>query len=164
MAAALAGCGPPVDLTGSPGALVSAEAWAPQDPADDPLADHRPADPSCAPGGWLVEDDRVEVQTGICHYLSLMQPIRAPVQAGDELGVLLWHQGLDAAEPAEAHVALLLDGVPVWETTASIPAPATLYEQWVTVDTSAPAGAPLVLHLHNHGDNTWAVAPVEHRW
>ncbi len=149
----LAGCA--VEL--EPGPLGHVEAWEALPPSEDPLPEHRPDEVSCAPGGWFVEDGRIEVQTGICDYVTLGQPLLREVREGDLVRVLAWHQGLDAAEPAEAHIALFVDGVRLWEAWAPIPSEATIFSETVAAPVDAPMGAPVILHLHNHGFNAWAV-------
>ncbi|MCB9665305.1 MAG: hypothetical protein H6732_14435 [Alphaproteobacteria bacterium] len=141
--------------------LVDHAAWAPLDPSDDPLAGHRPDGADCPVGGWYAEGRGVEVDTGRCAYLGLVQPSLAPVAVGDRLHVFAFHNGLTAPEPAEAHAAVLLGGSVLWETTLPIPSPATPLEAQLEAPVAAPVGAPVQLHLHNHGANTWTWVTLE---
>ena len=52
----------------------------------------------------------------------------------------------------------MLDGEPLWDVTVPIPAAAQLYDVTVPMDRDVPAGAEVVVHVHNHGGNTWRVA------
>lgn len=155
----LLGCRPSGDPQDSgppqPVPLVDAALWQPADAAADPLADHRPDEVSCAPQSWYVEYEGLEVDTTSCNYLSLSQPLLIPLSAGEPLEILAWHQSLLASEPAQAHLAVLIDGAVAWELTVDIPADPSVYEAEVAAPAEAAAGAPVVVHLHNHGGNTW---------
>ena len=151
----LAGCHDP-----GPGPLGDTQGWEARPEVEDPLPDHRPLDDACPPGGWY-ENGRLEIQMGICHYLTLGQPITRPVRAGDAVQVRAWHQGLDAAVRAEAHVALFIGDDLLWEQYAFIPSPAELFDAVVEAPADAEVGTMLTLHLHNHGFNAWAVSVPE---
>lgn len=150
------GCGQPVDLTPEPTAavaLVDHAAWSVA--TSDPLADHRPADAHCEKGSYDVEDDALEVQTGYCNYLVLDQASLAAVRTGDQLELLMLHADLDAAEAGKLHIALLWEDTIAWETTSAIPSSAKVFDLKWTAPADRPLGSRLVLHLHNHGFNSY---------
>jgi len=95
------------------------------------------------------------VETGYCNYITVAQPTLVDLEAGDELHITLWHNNLTAIEPYEAHVALLIDGTLLWETTTPVPNPAAVYDVTVPITMSAPVGSTVQYHLHNHGFNSW---------
>lgn len=135
--------------------LVDHDAW--QDElvaADDPWAEHRPAEVQCA-GGWAQETGGIEVDTGACNYLLLQQPIPFAIEEGDPVRLRMWWQTLASLEPATGHVAVLIDGELLWDEEVPIPGPADVRSLEFPSPRSAPAGATLTLHLHNHGTNTW---------
>jgi hypothetical protein len=144
MIAVLAGCVQPT--------LLVDDGWGPA--TADPVPEHAPTDADCA-FGWWVEEGLLEVDTGLCGYLTVGQPIGHPLNAGDVLTATLVHDALVAPEPAEAHVAVGLDGRLLWEATVAIPSSATVRGLELVVDERTPAGAELTLHLHNHGANNW---------
>jgi len=136
-------------------------AWTPVDAADDPLADHRPQSIDCPIAAWAEENGQLEVQTGVCNYLALAQPSQVAVAAGDRISVDLWHADLDAAEAASGHVAVLVAGELVGEATVEIPSEAAvLHFEWRS-ETPIPAGVPVLLHLHNHGYNSWTFVAID---
>ena len=140
--------------------LLDHQAWTALDAELDPLADHRPDPIECSIAGWYVENDKLEVDTFACNYVALTQPLLEDVEVGDTLALGLYHFDLLAPEPAVAHVAILIDGTIVWQREIEIPGgqmpgPAQVYDETFASPIAAPAGAPLVLHLHNHGQNTW---------
>ena len=132
-----------------------------QDAAEDSLADHRPADADCPDNSWYNEDGALEVETGYCSYLSLAQPSLADITAGDEVQLVLWHGDLVFEAPAQAHVAVSIDGEIIWEESVDIPAEAGIFDTRVTVPFDAPAGSTVEYHLHNHGYNTWTLLALE---
>ncbi|MCA9663459.1 MAG: hypothetical protein KC486_34330 [Myxococcales bacterium] len=131
-------------------------AWAPVAASDDPFADERPAEVVCAAeDGWRREAEGVEIDTGACNYLALSQPLPRALAAGEPLRISAWWQNLIATAPAEGHIAVAVDGVVVWEERVAIPGPADARDLIFAAPEGAPAGAPITLHLHNHGANTW---------
>jgi hypothetical protein len=148
------------ETTGTTGEFVSLidhELWAPLGTADDPLADHRPAEVDCKIAGWYIENEFLEIDTNFCNYLALGQPSLAAITEGQRVRLGFYHFDLVAPEPALAHIAMLADGELLWEQEIAIPGAAWVYEIEFEAPFSAPAGADLVFHLHNHGQNTWAL-------
>lgn len=145
---------------GGPVALVDHALWerAPLD--DDPFADHQPATVECDIAGWFLERGELEMNTGRCNYVWLDQPALTGVMRGDTLSLQLRHFDLTAPEPAEAHIALLLDGQIAWEQTLPIPHSAEVLNAEWTADRDIAAGATVGWHLHNHGQNTWTLAYI----
>ena len=141
--------------------LVDVDAWTGQSAANDSLPGHRPADVQCPSNSWYSEDGALEVETGYCNYLSLVQPSQAALKAGDTLHLVLWHGDLVFEQPATAHVAVTVAGKTVWETQVAIPAEANIYDLRVPVNFDAPAGSAVEYHLHNHGYNTWTLLQLE---
>jgi hypothetical protein len=141
--------------------LVDPMAWTPVPAQDDPLADHRPADVQCPIGGWLFEPQGFEVNTLQCNYAMFSAPAQAAVVAGNRVVATLYHFDLVAAEPASAHVALLIGDTILWQTDVAIPGKANAFNVDVVADTTVPAGTPVYFHLHNHGQNTWTLGAVE---
>lgn len=145
------------DVDGEPSRwwpLVRNDAWQPDVAEDDPLVEHRPAHVECE-HGWYPESGGIEIDTGACSYLSLQQPLLAPLEPGDPVHLQLWWQSLASVDPAEGHLAILVDGELLWEELVPIPGPAATRNLDFPSPLGAPAGATLTLHLHNHGYNTW---------
>ena len=136
--------------------LVRDGAWQPSLAEDDPQPEHRPELVDCEPEqGWYREAGGIEIATGACNYLSLEQPLRDAIEPGDPLRLQLWWQALASVEPAEGHLAIFVDGEPLWEEHVPIPGPAATRNLEFPSPLGAPAGATLTFHLHNHGYNTW---------
>ena len=160
-AAALA-CGDP---SGGRGVvdLIDNTAWVQVDAVDDVFGD-RPASITCPPGSTTIEvfaqyRETLDVDTDLCDYFTATQPLQADIRAGDTLVLEWYHFALTAPVlPAEAHVALAIDGVVVFEETIDIPAPISdfLRPQWIA-DADVAAGTPVDFHLHNHGDNSYGL-------
>lgn len=143
--------------------LVDHDDWWRLDAAQDPFSD-RIANVQCTPAGALAEvlaDERAfGVDTGACNYLTAVQPAARAIAAGETLKVRLWHFELSAPEPAEAHAAVWVDGLPVLDERIPIPAPGGLLVRELLLERDVPAGAPVHFHLHNHGANSWALVEV----
>ncbi|MEM9458515.1 MAG: hypothetical protein AAGF11_30335 [Myxococcota bacterium] len=146
----------PVEPT-EPLPLVEAEAWRPTGSGEDPLRTERPAVIDCPSAAWGPELGGLEIQTGTCNYFHATQPSLAAIEPGDSVQVVVFHDRLDAAEPAEGHVAIMLDDEVIWEDYAEIPSAAAVMEaEWIA-DRAWPAGTTVGLHLHNHGYNSWTM-------
>ncbi|TNE91683.1 MAG: hypothetical protein EP330_04315 [Deltaproteobacteria bacterium] len=143
---------------GSAEPLVDATLWRPT--SDEPL-DHRPERDDCPPAAWGAEDGAFEVQTGVCAYGAFAQPALIDVSERQALDVLLWHDDLDAPEPASAHVALWAGDAVLWEAMIAIPSAAESTALTVELDEPIAAGDPVGLHLHNHGYNSWSLARID---
>ncbi len=157
IAALAAGCPePPPDP--EPVSLIDHDLWTLLDEADDPFASHRPDPVDCPDTAWgyeFIGEDALEVRTDSCNYLSVAQPSEAAVAAGDELHVRLWHHSLSAAEDAVAHAAIAIDGEVIWEVEHAIPGDSGMDAPFWDAEADYDAGAEVVFHLHNHGNNTW---------
>jgi hypothetical protein len=143
-----------------PGPLIDHDTWEVLEPGSDPLAAHRPPGAECPLTEYIVENGALEVQTGVCSYFSVHQPSLKIVSEGGPVHLVMWHSTLDAAEPGEAHVAVLFGDDVAWEQTVEIPSPPRVYEPVI----EAPAVAldePVSVHLHNHGDNAWTFLTIE---
>lgn len=147
--------------------LVTAEGWSLLPPDQDPWADERPDQVPCDPAGVRSEEQVLEVDTGLCGWASLMQPLRATVPAGAELELLAYHGTLtgtgpaDSAAPEWGRMELRIGEHALWSVDVQLPAAAQVYSTLIPVDRSLPAGAPLLLHVHNHGANSWRFAALK---
>jgi hypothetical protein len=144
------------------GTLIDHQQWQVVEAADDPFPDHRPELIDCGVAGWLIETDSLgnetlEVRTNDCNYLSLVQPSLMALEQGGLVKLIFYHFDLVAPEPALAHVAILVDGQVLWEQEIAIPGDANVFIEEFESPISAEAGSPVVIHLHNHGQNTWAL-------
>lgn len=129
----------------------------------DPFSDG-PVGARCEPRGVMSEllaDEPVfSIDTGVCSYLTVTQPSQRDIAAGERIKVRLWHFALSAPTPAEAHAAVLVDGIPVLDERVPIPAPGGLLSRELRVDRAVARGAPVHFHLHNHGANSWSLVEV----
>ncbi len=141
--------------------LADAERWVALAGDEDPLADHRPAEVDCPPGAWQIEHEALEIQTGVCNYLALAQPSLVELEPGDRVVVDLWHELLDAPEPALGHVALFVGDELVDEAEVAIPSPAAVIQLEGSLAQAHSAGTPVIVHLHNHGFNAWSFVTID---
>jgi hypothetical protein len=143
--------------------LVVPALWQVLEPAEDPF-DDRPAEIHCGAGAAMAEllggEGSFSVDTGACDYLTVTQGTRRAVAAGELLKVRLWHFDLSAPEPAEAHAAVRVDGLPLLDERIPIPKPGGLITAQLLAPRAIPQGAPVLFHLHNHGANSWSLVEV----
>ena len=151
----LVGCSDDTEV----GSLVNHTLWEYIPLEDDPYSALATEESSCPEGGYKVEgegsDQILEIDTGICNFVTLEQPLPRSLKAGDTLEWSLWHLTLVYLEPAEAYVAMTIGDELLWERTMPIPSPAAAYSQEITAPMAFDAGEPIRIHLHNHGNNSW---------
>jgi hypothetical protein len=158
-----AGDGGAPGATRARSALLWPERWVRIAPAEDPF-DDRPPVVSCSATAvmaeTLAEENVYSVDTGACNYLTAMQPTVRAIAAGELLKVRLWHFELTADEPAEAHAALVIDGITLLDERVPIPSAGGLIVRELRAERDVAAGARAYFHLHNHGENSWSLVEV----
>ena len=134
--------------------LVTAADWVLAPASADPMPGHIGSEP-CSPSGVYPELGGLEVDTELCPYALVQQPLAARVRRGDILSLNWYHSDLISDPPATGHLLLAVDGLIVYERDIEIPTDAQAYlDEW-PAEESMDSGALVVLHLHNHGFNTW---------
>ena len=165
----LLGCTDRPAETGSPepprGMLVDHALWSTVDLSEDPFDDGLAAeDVTCPSTSWTVEvgaPPPLELDSGACNYLLLRQPSLRAVEPGEVIRVELGHAALYADTAAEAHAEIRLGDLVLWDTREEIPCQAAFDVALTTATAPIPAGTPVWVHIHNHGDNTWNVYTVD---
>ncbi len=108
----------------------------------------------CGPGGLVPEGDALEIRTAWCDPADVTAPLPVDVPAGTLVDLTLVHSAL-VADGGHAHFALFVGDETLWTHEIPIPAPATFLSPRVVVQQAHAAGTPVVLHVHNHGSNTY---------
>lgn len=150
---------PPARAPRTAAVLADMAAWA--EGGVDPMPEHAAPESTCPPSGWGLEGAALEVSTGVCTHAVLEQPLLADLMPGDRVEVVWWHNQLVAESPATGHLLLAVDGETLYEREVAIPSDADAYTEQVEITRAVVAGAPLVLHLHNHGANDWTLLRIE---
>lgn len=146
----------------APGSLVEATSWRLGTGADDPFTDG-PGAADCGSGVMSIETAprlAVELDTTVCDYVVITQPTGAKLGKNHVLEVDVGHGPLVADVPAEAHLAVAIGEHVVFDERIAIPSDANTLSRSVALGEEVPEGTPVVVHLHNHGDNTWAIYDV----
>ena len=132
--------------------LIDHTAWGPV--TVDPFPD-APEPLDCTAKAFIVEQGTMEVDTTNCSYVALQQPSLVAVGAGESIHLVFWYLDLFATEAGDAHMGIAVGDTVVWEHTTSIPAQARVFDTVLTAPADLAAGAPVVLHIHNHGYNSY---------
>jgi hypothetical protein len=127
---------------------------------DDPFSASVPEHLPCAPPAYVVEQDpagfsTLEIRTDVCNYLTLQEPTRVPIRRGDTLQILMWHNTLATQESARAYAAIRVCDHEAWSVEVPIPSPAQSFTPTWRAPKDLPTGCPILLHIHNHGANSW---------
>lgn len=147
LAIAMLACSDP-----GPVPLIEGSGWSAADASLDPQAEH--GGTPCY-GGFAEELGGVEIDTAICDYAVLQHALIEGFSARDTLGLNWWHSDLVAEDPGVGHVLLTIGDETLYEAEVDIPTGAQAYLLDLEPGFAAQAGDPLILHLHNHGYNTW---------
>lgn len=146
----------------APGSLVEATSWRLGTEADDPFPDG-PGVADCGSGVMSIETAprlAVELDTTVCDYVVITQATGAKLGKNHVVEVDVGHGPLVADAPAEAHLAVAIGEHVVFDERIAIPSDANTLSSSVALGEAVPEGTPVVVHLHNHGDNTWAIYDV----
>ncbi len=167
------GHGSPVDLAGdarpmdgpqiaageTTTALVIGDGWRIAVDHEDIFAD--PADPisPCGQESFREEYGGVEVDTGLCEHVSLIQPLRAGLEVGDTLRIVGWHSDLFAPDldPVTGRIALAVGPQVIWDASVDIPADPGTWDVQFESPVAASTDTPVTLHVRNNGANTWNI-------
>ena len=147
--------------------LVERERWEwVEDAAADVFGAERPAGHVCDPvlgiGEEMLGSDQVlEIKTAFCDYATVRQPSLVALAAGDVVAIRMFHWELTTPAPAQAHLALAIDGEVAWEAHVPSPAAGAIVEDEIEIEREVPAGAELQLHVHNHGANSYDLVFLE---
>lgn len=138
-----------------------------QDEALDPFAARRPRVAGCsmtAVRPLPTDTSQVEIELASCRlrYASVSQATRCAGRAGDTVSFALHHLKLVgvSGETAEAYVALAVEGTVLWEARLPIPSEEMVHPVQLTLPTDLAAGATMVLHVDNHGENSYSFTPL----
>ena len=157
---ALAACGGTSSLPREEeSVLVDHGAWRQQLDASGPFADVIGGE--CQAGGAVFEDPVFEINTDLCNGGTFTQPSLTPIFAGEVVHVVLWHLQLVAPAPAEAYIGVAVGDDVLYERTVSVPSVESVYKPYVAVDEDVPAGTPVTIHVHNHGENSYKFLEFE---
>jgi len=158
---AVAGCASDEDSASEPADLVVLDdrtQWSEISvAADDPFLSHRPATVDCIDATWIAEAGSLELSTALCDYIALRQASLAELRVGDTIHLEAFHFDLTAAAPAQAHWAILVGDEVMWTKNPVIPGAAGYFSEDIVVQSDHPVGSPVVIHLHNHGQNTYGL-------
>jgi hypothetical protein len=144
--------------------LVSAHLWSEAGADDDPFGYPEATSAECTAEGHGPEEIGgelgYEIDTGVCNALTVVQTALVEAPADSELRIRVWHETLEAPEPATGVVAVAVAGQVVLEHEVGIPAEAGLIDQTATLPIDTELDTLVAFHVHNHGRNTWALLEV----
>jgi hypothetical protein len=161
------GCEDPPPPPPADPSLVDLAGWERVDAvSEDVFGAERPADLVCDELlGITTElfgaEPVLEIDTDFCDYATVRQPSQRALAPGDIVAIRMWHYPLSTPAPAQAHLALAIDGAVVWEAFVPSPAAGAYVEDELVIDRALPAGTELQLHVHNHGANTYDLLALE---
>jgi hypothetical protein len=149
--------------------LVDHGAWGlVETPETDPFATDRgrPAVHACQDAAYFEPTPgTLEVELAYCRerYVSLHQSTRVALHAGDKLNFTLSHLLLRplTEDVTEAYIGLAINGAIAWQYTIQILAVANSYPIEAVVNQEFPLGSDVVLHLDNHGENSYTFTPFD---
>jgi hypothetical protein len=153
---AIAGCSsnpepPPPSIE----TLVELGDWREVPRERDPFVTELDAAPACDGPAFTLEEQWLEIDTGLCNWVTLVAPARVVVEIGEQLRFAVSHFDLEAPEPAEAELRLSLALCDTWSKHVPIPSAAAVYSEPFESPCAITVGADVYVHLHNHGQNNW---------
>jgi hypothetical protein len=135
--------------------LASPEDWSQVERTADPFVTDAAQAPACLGPGFSAENTWLEVDTGVCNWVTLQASARLMVEPRQRLRLVVSHYDLSAIAPAEARLELRFGDCELWQESVAIPSPAAVYDEELESPCAIEQGAPMLFHLHNHGQNNW---------
>jgi hypothetical protein len=125
--------------------------------ADPFIADASAPPPACVGPGFRLEpiDNWLEVDTGLCNWVTLTANAEAAVDEGQLLKLTVSHYNLEAGAPAEAHLFLTFGACEAWSKVIPIPSAAAVDVEQFAAPCALEANGTVLFHLDNHGQNTY---------
>ena len=118
-----------------------------------------PAIVPCGVGGVVHEGGRVEVRTRYCDPADLASVLDSALPAGTMVELELSHDPL-LADGGDVHLALVIGDEVVWELERALPTAADFFHERVPLARDHGAGERVVVHVHNHGANSYSLHGV----
>jgi hypothetical protein len=103
----------------------------------------------------LSLEPSLQLSTLYCSWLTVEQPLRVDVRAGEPIHTRLWYFQQTSYPAATAELALTIGDDAFMEESLPIPAPSGLFGGDYDAPADAAEGTPIRWHLGNHGGNTW---------
>lgn len=122
-------------------------------PRDVELLDHASwVYEGCAATSASVEAGALELDTSACSPIAVTGTLLAPIEAGDRLEIVWWHDFLYFEEPATGRFTVYVDDAVLYQAERPIPGPPLA----TTEAFDAPVGGErITIEVANHGQNTW---------
>jgi len=148
----LAGCAPET------GPLVAMEAFELLPFSEDPIPD-RPDDAvPCPRRATAIEAGALELDSTVCDWITVQAPALIKVREGQDLELFFFHAALAAPEPTEAVMEVRLGDEVIWRQVDPVPSSDAFYDQAIPSPVALSPGDPVIVHVHNHGANTYTLA------
>lgn len=151
-------CSSDDQLRQSPVEVIRTNTWSPLATDDDPFALEFPeAVTACSSSGIDLTEGLLDVDTGVCGFVSAKNSLVADIRAGETVRLTFWHLSLTAAEPAVGQMRLRVADDTLFSVDVDIPSKEELYQLSTVATKDYPVGSQVFVHIHNHGANTWKV-------
>jgi hypothetical protein len=130
---------------------------------EDPFAAELSSAVTCAAAAVTTDEGMLEISTNACNHVTLRGVLLDEMREGETLRLLFWHlylyAGVDAVTGEDVvttgHAELRIGGTTWWKAEPAIPGKEAIYKPTWTVDKAVPAGTEVIVHVHNHGANSW---------
>ncbi|MEY3012632.1 MAG: hypothetical protein RIT45_1367 [Pseudomonadota bacterium] len=127
-----------------------------EDPfATEPAAADLPTPWTCAEAAVLTEGGMLEIDTDYCNFVTVRTTMQDEIRVGETVRLLFWHLYLFSDPASEGVAELRVGGETWWRLETPIPAQEAIHKPKKTADRAIPAGTEILLHVHNHGANSW---------
>ena len=142
-------------------ALGFSDQWVRIPLAEDPYLSEKKDDAECYPGAEVLEGAVFEVNTTGCTFVSFQQPALEAGIEGQRIRFVHWHLDLWAPDVDKGVLALRIGESEVYRTEYDIPGLAEFVDAEWELEKAFDSGDPMVLHLRNHGINSWRFGVLE---
>jgi hypothetical protein len=142
--------------------VVNADGWLLDEPVDAP-SDALLCTSENVTKQFFGIKEVVEIDTGpTCGFATLRRSSDAALGTGETLLIRMFYASQTVFPAAQAHVTVSVGDLTVLDEQVAIPAQSGLLPEQprIVVDRDVPAGAPVLFHVGNHGDNSWSLVEL----
>ena len=167
IAVVAAGCSAatePIPADGSTRSVIDNTLWVVTGAGNDPFLAGSESVEACPPSAHAVDPEMsttwYSVETRTCNYLSLEQKLSAPIVAGAQVRLRMFHFVLVDGTGYRLGVAMGDPGEIVAEVEIEGPSQsAPIVTEW-TATRDYQVGERVVWNVHNDGANTWSIVDI----
>ena len=136
--------------------ITDNEEWLLIKESEDPFRDLRPDGmKDCDFIPFILEENALEIDTKVCNFVTVYQPLLENINEGDEITLEIFHRDLWDEQPGTATLIVAISKNKIWEEKIKIPKKSDFLTIKFKAEDDFEKGTPIYFHVNNHGFNNY---------